>query len=327
MSMDDPTEFLNHLFIHTSGFFELTYIDPQGHYGLDPHIRCESYKLGYQVPDWDRVDHFNRRGYSVYYGLTTKKRALPHVRARSSERDTLTLGCLWCEVDLKGGVYATHEDIYRALCDFVEPPTVIINSGGGLHALWRITPVTVTKENHAFIKEILRGLALTIKGDTSVAETARVFRLPGTINTKSERNGARCELIDLLPGEYSLEDFTPYRALARPVAKPIDRDLPRYKPDTLPQCVEDYLNQSISEGGRNNALNAAAFVLHSNDFSQSEAEGILLSKALSDGLSEREALRTIQSAYDAPKGTPSYIDRNTGDRMRAGDALKGLSEE
>ena len=74
-------------------------------------------------------------------------------------------------------------------------------------------------------------------------------------------------------------------------------------------------------------LNKAAFILHSNGYSQADAESILAGKAMSDGLPESEVYRTIQSAYNATPGTPGYVTRRGGLRMRAGDALKRLRGE
>lgn len=311
----DTRAFLNHLFAGVSGHFELTMIHPTRPKG--ENIRTSFYRLGHDHPDWQRLHAMNADGWGVYYG-TTSARTKPSY-GRRKEIDAHMIACLWCEFDFKDGIYKTAEDVTNAIGDFA-PPTVFLASGGGVHALWRIRPVVITPDNRAMIKETLRGMAISMKADTSATDLARILRMPNTINTKPERNGARCELLDLLPGEYTLDTFAHYRQYAKPVHRPIERALPHHRPDDLSGYVRWYLDTPIADGQRNRALNNTAFHMHSNNYDQSEAERVLLPKALADGLGERESLRTIQSAYNAPQGTPSYLKKQTLSRIRAGEA-------
>ena len=100
-----------------------------------------------------------------------------------------------------------------------------------------------------------------------------------------------------------------------------------FNEDSLPLSVEDYLNSGAAEGGRNNALFAAAAQLRDIDMSESEAASILTGRASSDGLSETESSGTIASAFRSPKreaptsngngkGGGNY-DRNRGGSSRS----------
>jgi hypothetical protein len=308
-------EFLNHLFTGTTGYFDITGIHPV----KDAcYTRC--YRIGHDRVNWDDIMRANAAGWGIYYGATVKSTPRQGYK-RGTEKTASMLSCLWAEVDLKDGDYPDLDAIKLAIYDLPQPATVITASGGGIHALWRIAPIEITSDNRHIIKEVLRGLAVYLKADTKATDLARVLRLPSTINTKPERNGARCEVIDALPGELRFEDFTDYRQYAKPIERPIQRDLPRYKPDELPRTVSDYLSTPLAVGGRNDALNKAAFVLHSNGYDRAETERLLVPKALSDGLAERAILATINSAYNASPGTPSYINQRTQARMRAGDAI------
>ena len=324
-SRQERLAFLNYLYqlVDAPTFFEITFILPPGVEVDGPRIRTHSYRLGEQRPDWYEVARLNEQGYGVYYGLTPKRRRLGRGQ-RSDERNTALCQVLWVDVDLADGVYATKQDAVEGILRAVHvPPGALVDSGGGVHALWAIWPVEVTPATLPSIKATLRGLAKAVRGDTSVAELARVLRLPGTINTKPERAGARCELIDLLPGVTHLEDFAMYRDTAdKPPA--LDRTFTPHKPADLPQYVAWYLDNAHAEGNRNNTLNWTAYKMHSDGYTQAEAEVILLPRALADGLDETEARRTVASAFRAEPGAPSRLSDAMKRRMRAGDVFRRL---
>jgi len=191
-----------------------------------------------------------------------------------------------------------------------------------VHALWAIYPVPVTPTTLPILKATLRGLAKAVRGDTSVAELARVLRLPGTVNTKPNRNGARCEVIDILPHVTRLEDYAMYRTAADVKPPALQRNFAPHKPADLPQYVAWYLDNAHAQGQRNNTLNWTAYKMHSDGYNQTEAEAILLPRALADGLDEDEALRTIASAFRAEPGEPSRLSASLKRRMRAGDVFR-----
>jgi len=309
-------DFLNHLFYDLPDglFVEFTFIAPPG-VSLRPHIVTLSYKLGEQEPEWERFAAANELGYGVYYAVTPKLTTPPR-RQRSTERNTACCQALWVDIDS-----LDKDAAYTAICNIYPPATVIINSGGGLHGLWRIAPIEVNPDTAPAIKQTLRGLALATGGDTSVAELARVLRLPNTVNTKPERNGARCKVISWIPGECLFEDFADFRALAMPDTVPLQREFNRHKPDNEPGYLTWYLEQRHPSGQRNNSLNWVAYKMHSDGYTQTEAEAALLAHALGDGLEERAILRTIASAFSATPGEPSYVSRSERLRMAAREAV------
>lgn len=324
-SRQERIAFLNYLFgeLPHGLHFELTYIAPPGVEVDGPRIFTESYRLGVERPDWAKVARLNEAGYGVYYSLTPKKRAVSRGQ-RSGEGNTALVQVLWVDVDLDDGVYATKDAAIEGIARAVHVPAgAYIDSGGGIHALWVIDPVPVTPDTLPVIKATLRGLAKAVRGDLAVAELARVFRLPGTINTKPSRNGARCEVIDILPHVTRLEDYAMYRDVeAKPPA--LDRTFAQHKPADLPQYVAWYLDNPHAPGNRNNILNWTAYKMHSDGYEQAEAESLLLPRALADGLGEDEARRTVASAFRAKPGAPSRLSDAMKRRMRAGDVFRRL---
>lgn len=316
-------DLLNHLFsdVPAGVFIEITYILPRGLEHVGPSPITDSYALWQQPLDWDRIMTMNEKGYGVYYSLTTKTKRTPRGK-RSRELDAVYCSALWVDVDLQANKYADKDAIHAKLSYFRPCPTALVDSGGGLHALWRIHPVEVTRDSLPGIKATLRGLALDADADTSVGELARVFRLPGTVNTKPERNGATCDVLDILPWTYDLSEFHPYRVLGTPNERPINREFTAHKPADTPGYVAWYLDSPHAQGERNNSLNWAAYKMHSDGYSQAEAESLLLPRALADGLSDKEALRTIASAFSAQRGAPSYVGKGDRLRMAAGDVAR-----
>ena len=70
-------------------------------------------------------------------------------------------------------------------------PSITVFTGGGYQGYVLLEqPLAITDENRADVKRTLQGIAKAIGSDPSVAELARIMRLPGTINTKPGRNGA-----------------------------------------------------------------------------------------------------------------------------------------
>lgn len=72
----------------------------------------------------------------------------------------------------------------------------------------------------------------------------------------------------------------------------------------LPQRTRTYLEHGSHEGQRNEELLQAAAQIRDAGGSQPEAESLLLSRAIRDGLTEREALQTIRSAFSKSPRSP-----------------------
>lgn len=320
-SRQERIAFLNYLFgeLPHGLHFELTYIAPPGVEVDGPRIFTESYRLGVDRPDWAKVARLNEAGYGVYYSLTPKKRAVSRGQ-RSGEGNTALVQVLWVDVDLDDGVYATKDAAIEGIARAVHVPAgAYIDSGGGIHALWVIDPVPVTPDTLPILKATLRGLAKAVRGDLAVSELARVLRLPGTINTKPSRNGARCEVIDILPHTTHLEDYAIYRDTTPERRPMVHVDLPAGARLNLPRWTLDYLDHGAPQGQRNNRLFAAAVEYRSNGFSRADAERDLVARALADGLDESEALRTIASAWRSPHGSPN-LPAHIAARIRANEA-------
>ena len=84
----------------------------------------------------------------------------------------------------------------------------------------------------------------------------------------------------------------------------------------LPKRTLNYIASGAAEGQRNGELLAAACQCRDADYSESETESLLLERATLDGLSEREAERTVASAYTQPKRDPLLRKNSPGQPMK-----------
>ena len=184
---------------------------------------------------------------SVYYSL-----ALRRSDVDEKKRGTLfqldTMVCLAADIDIKGPAHKedklpeTFEDGLRFLMEVPVPegttnaeeteedspspryftPTIIINSGNGLHALWLFnSPVNVNvdtdkgKANLELAERISGGFGLYLielgrqKGWNldMVGDLPRMLRAPGSLNFKIKEEKPSCRVIYSAGPRYDLSDF------------------------------------------------------------------------------------------------------------------------
>ena len=91
------------------------------------------------------------------------------------------LGAVFVDIDFKD----TNEAAARKrLAECPCPPSIIVESGGGLHVSWLLKEPFELGEDAAEAKLLLRRLATHFDGDMNAAECARILRVPGTLNHK-----------------------------------------------------------------------------------------------------------------------------------------------
>lgn len=205
---NDATNFLDSFFRGTEHVVEIRALSNDRSSGARSLFGNDDDLARAHCTTWDKP------GWGVFFGCCTRLRGRP----TGSRADLAELVALWCDIDCykharehAGGF--SKEEVAHALKSSPIPPTVIVDSGGGLHAYWLLrepTDVRLPEAGHDAIKEeidaVLKQLHGVFAGDPSVCEIARVMRLPGTHNTKTgemrpvmllEASGPRYELSDL----------------------------------------------------------------------------------------------------------------------------------
>ena len=241
--------------------------------------------------DLTAVNEFadRHREHNIYVGVAT--RAAKGADVRSCD----ALYALFAELDFKD----VAEDRARArLAEFALPPSMIVGSGGGLHAYWLLDePLDLQNGGAARAGRLLRGLAGVLGADQKSAEPARILRLPGTLNHKYDP-----------PREVTLELFEADRRY------PLS-EFPSFHDDDETETKEP-LPSVVSDGGRNNTLFREGSRLRRLGFQESEILAALT--AVNDErcrppLDAREVETIARSCAKYEPQADTYPTTETGD--------------
>jgi hypothetical protein len=104
---------------------------------------------------------------------------------RAQKKFIAALNCLYAEFDVKA--YGSKEAIREHLNGLpVAAPSVLVDSGGGLHAYWLLwEPFVCDSPDRLEAGRIIQQLwVATVGGDPAVHDLTRVLRVPGTLNHK-----------------------------------------------------------------------------------------------------------------------------------------------
>lgn len=127
------------------------------------------------IARWD----MHERG--TFYCVST---LMPGSQKRNKE-STAELPMLFADIDLKD-VNEDVEEIERKLKALRFPPSIIVRSGNGIHAIWLLREALDVQADgmRDRIEADLRRMADLVGGDLQVCEVERLMPLPGTHNTK-----------------------------------------------------------------------------------------------------------------------------------------------
>ena len=128
----------------------------------------------------------------IEYEPPTDKDIYVGMATRNSKRSGKAWNCeetgvLWADYDDVDSLSEVKDLIDHA---YLPEPAVYVNSGHGYHAYWLLDePVKAWKVN-----SLLRNISNRTGSDGKVAESARIMRLPATINNKNEP--VKCEVVE-----------------------------------------------------------------------------------------------------------------------------------
>jgi phage/plasmid-associated DNA primase len=88
-------------------------------------------------------------------------------------------------IDLDFRSIAEDEPAVRSVADtFPVPPSIVVNSGGGLHLYWLLKEPLPAQEYRERLEALNKKLASILAGDAAATDVCRLMRLPGTTNSK-----------------------------------------------------------------------------------------------------------------------------------------------
>lgn len=164
-----------------------------------PNVRDAGSPKSIFTRDADDIETFVARhdkpGWSVYFGVATRS-GQPGTVANCQE-----LPAIWIDVD--------NDKPTEIVQGAFLPPSLIVDSGNGIHAYWLLTePLDISEapdnDGHPAVVT-MQGLARIFAADRSVADLARIMRLPGTTNSK--REPVECRVIYKSDVRYEMDDL------------------------------------------------------------------------------------------------------------------------
>jgi hypothetical protein len=190
MLRPDPSDSVRFLrSVRPSGFWVLVAIQPDGAAG-DIETRSFAAGEGTQAADW--IERWNQAGRNVYWTVNATARPLAK---KPSREDIAAMEYLHVDVDPDKQKPLPEERarLQRLFGEefpaTVPRPSVIVDSGGGIQAFWRLSrPVRIDgrPELYEEAKRYNQQLEITFGAD-SCHNVDRIMRLPGTINWPDER--------------------------------------------------------------------------------------------------------------------------------------------
>lgn len=207
------------------------------------------------IGNLDAVDEILRRHHyrDVFFG----------VAVRTSRRDGSLTNCgalpaLFADIDFKN--FNSEEDGRARIDACPLAPSVLVHTGGGLHAYWFLNePLDLQREARA-AKAYLRKLARFLQADMAAAEPARILRVPTTTNGKySPARLVRLEVFEPTR-RYHVQDFDDWLS-----EKPRTRE----RVDT---------QDAIPEGSRNTHLTSLAGLMRGRGMAEASISAALLAE-------------------------------------------------
>ena len=156
----------------------------------------------------------------------------PPMAVRSQKRYIAAINCLYAEFDAK--TYGSKEAIQEHIATATFPePSVIIDSGGGLHGYWLLDqPYVIETDDQRLCAEIIQRdwVQKVVGGDPSVHDLVRILRAPGTLNFKYDPPRRVDFLSCDLDHTYALSTLTAHIPPMRESEPRFKNDPPRKSP-------------------------------------------------------------------------------------------------
>lgn len=216
-------------------------------------------------------------GWDAYYGVLPRR-----IHGGTAEDVAPFTRTLWADLDAKvhGDKAATLSVVTGRLA---VPPSVVVDSGHGYHAYWRLDSIVEFER----ARTIMVGIAQVMKGD-HVYDAARILRIPGTVNYKDpqEPKPVRTILFNTR-AVYRVGDFHHYEYLGEKKLHPpvhntgVFRPIPRT--DDMPAQLAELIRDGVPQGQRSEAAWGVMCALIERGWSDDE----ILAAFQSGGIGEK----------------------------------------
>ncbi len=300
-------------------------IQPDAEKNLDAFINCiflpadlveirllpgrkSSWHLAKDIPSQlTKLRQENAQGENIYFGVNPRTR-----KGGGKAKDVKLARYVFADFDYTD-VATVRERL--ALMEFPEP-TIIINSGHGVHCYWRLTQATADLKRWS---QIQKRLIRHLDSDPKVCDAPRIMRMPGFMNHKEPP--VQAKIVEINPARrYSIEEMErvlpllPASALSVPIPSvPHKHAVGSSTSSSVDERAIAYVlkcEPSVSgQHGHDRAFTAARAVVYGFDLGVEKGLQVLLAHfnpACQPPWSEAELLHKCTEAdttpFDKPRG-------------------------
>ena len=162
---------------------------------------------------------------NTYYGLALRCAGLPET-VRGSVDEVQTVVCMYADIDVRGEGHVkenlpeSREEAVGFVNGLAVKPSILVNSGNGIHALWLLDEPFVihNEEERQYIRDISAGFGIYVIQEgikkgwklDNVQDIPRMLRAPGSLNFKSDPP-KKCEVLTAEDIRYSVKDFEKFK--------------------------------------------------------------------------------------------------------------------
>jgi len=206
-----------------------------------PDKRSRWYEVPGQLPLAAEDAAKQARDHDVFFAVGLQAERVK--RGRGSAESVCFIPVVWADIDVageghaKGKVYFESKDAARAfLGSLPVKPTIIVDSGHGLHGYWilRDPLVIASPQDREYAIKILAGWQAYLQAKAkalgydidATADLARVLRVPGTVNRKGDPLPVKVLVADGSPVNASeLLEYAPAPSIPVPVQASMAGDI------------------------------------------------------------------------------------------------------
>jgi len=174
----------------------------------DQRMRALFYRVDQVLADWptisNQLDHLNRTQVeNIHHGVNPR---FQKPRKHGKNSDVSHYVAVWVDVDFHGQEAAVRKQFDEVVADLRARglgPSVIVESGRGLHAYWLFDkPYPVAQA-----RPICAGIQDYFKISDAVHDPRRILRVPGFANLKDSKNPCWCRVAEATWERFPIELF------------------------------------------------------------------------------------------------------------------------
>lgn len=227
-------------------------------------VGCLFYSVGRILKDWINVEkglrHLNARRQNIHPSVNPRFRMPAGGRGKNSDVNSFL--ALWNDIDFHG----QETSVRRAWGELLERytlagirPSVIIESGRGIHAYWLLDKPYVVAEARSRCAGLQKEAMTCDVGDAGsdpINDPSRVLRLPGTDNWKNPKEAKPCVIVEASYKRYPLSAFDDYKTEIKKSADDLEEERVQRAMKNLGKAKDkeiERIKEGVGEGERDNS--------------------------------------------------------------------------